>query len=186
MCCKYPARRVLSVSNAPAGALSSRWTARPAEQRVPPTRLVASRHCSLLVGRTLDWSVQRAMRECPAVPARPLLWGCPQTESGPANAVSEPAALSPPVIQSTASHPSHTALPGLQPSRVPLAPLSQRASLIRSGRRALALLLSVILPSGAAVRRRDADIITTLLCVDSPVCSRSDWCCPRAHRPELL
>ena len=34
----------------------------------------------------------------PAVPVRPLLWDCPQTESGPASAVSEPVALSPPVI----------------------------------------------------------------------------------------
>ena len=75
-------------------------------------------------------SVQRAMRERPAGTARPLLWGCPRTESGPANAVSEPVALSSPVIQSTASHTSHTALPGLQPSRVPLTTLSQRASLI--------------------------------------------------------
>ena len=136
MRCKYPARRVLSVSNAPAGALSSKRTTRPAEQRVPPTQSAASRHCSLLVSRTLDQSVQRAMRGCSAVTARLLLWGCPQTESGPANAVSEPVALSPPVIQSTASHTSHIALPGLQSFRVPLATLGQRASLVRSSRRA--------------------------------------------------
>ena len=171
MRCKYPARRVLSVSNAPAGALSSKRTTRPAEQRVPPTQSAASRHCSLLVGRTLDWSVQRAMRECLAGTARPLLWGCPQAESGPANAVSEPVALSPPVIQSTASHTSHTALPGLQPLRVPLTTLSQRASLIsragellvtqcRSGAHRVAA-FSLILPSGAAVRRRDASIVTS-------------------------
>ena len=75
-------------------------------------------------------SVQRAMRGCPAVAARPLLWDCPQAESGPANAVSEPVTFSPPVIQSTAAHTSHIALPGLQPSRAPLTTLGQRASLI--------------------------------------------------------
>ena len=71
----------------------------------------------------------------------PLLWGCPRTESRPASAVSEPVALSPPVIQSTASHTSHIALPGLQPSRVSLTTLSQRASLVRPSQQALAPLL---------------------------------------------
>ena len=120
-----------------------------------------------------------------AVPS--FLWGCPRTESEPVSAVSdEPVTFSLPVIQNVTSHISHIALLGLQPSQVALTTLSQRASLIRSSRRA---------PPRYSVQIRGAQGCSFLgalthwglqQCADPLVCSHSDLCCISVHHLELL